>query len=517
MGGRSIKLSTVNTSPAFSLKDRVPLPESRTSNRDTPGPGTYAQTQILGRSALSNVASPPAWGMHAPPRPFTSPGGGEGSLDSLGSISGDPAEAARLRRAANSPGPGEYSPNSSFVEPAPPRYSLGRRSTSPGARAGSGNLGPGSYDIASVFGLGDRRAIGTAALSPSFSLRPRTTDNTASVNRRYPSPAPNEYTLPSALGPSPVYHSSGEFSLRPRLERAGARASPGPGPGEYRVPSTVGGVKAESTIATAPFWGFGIGDRPGPRAPATPGPGAYRVPASFRPLSPESVYGITLRGRLTQGTPEAAALKQDSPGPAAFGQLDVTALGTHPKVRTPGTSHAPRMHLTRSEREQMEGPKTVLAAVDYNKVKPAAPAYSLRARTQPGRRSGVEIGPAEYNLQGSGLKSVQRRNTPSWTLKARWHVDERGNGVPGPGAYGELVMPFLDLKLGKARGGGASPSVRSRAASPANSPGISPQTSLYDLGGENAGSGPASRARSPAQIAYGRMSSGPGLAAMLNG
>jgi hypothetical protein len=174
------------------------------------------------------------------------------------------------------------------------------------------------------------------------------------------------------------------------------------------------------------------------------------------------------------------------------------------------------MHLTRNEREQMAGPKTVLAAIDYNKVKAAAPSFSLRGRSQPGRRSGIEIGPAEYNLQGSGLKSVQRRNTPSWTLKARWHVDERGNGVPGPGAYGELHMPFLDLKLGKARGG-ASPA-RSRASSPANSPGISPQTSLYDMNGENGGgSYPASRGRSPAQIAYGRMSSGPGLAAMLNG
>jgi hypothetical protein len=514
VGGRAIKLSTVHSSPAFSLKDRLPSPESRFANRDVPGPGAYAQTQILGHSALSNVVSPPAWGMHLP-RPHSSPTGAEGSLDSLAS-SGDPAEAARLRRAANSPGPGEYSPNSSFVEPAPPRYSLGRRSTSPGPRAGSGNLGPGSYDIASVYGLGDRRTIGTAALSPSFSLRPRTTDNTASRNRRYPSPAPNEYTMPPALGPSPVYASAGEFSMRPRLERGGgANASPGPGPGEYRVPSTVGGVKVQSTVATAPFWGFGIGDRPGPRAPATPGPGAYRVPASFRPLSPDSVSGITLRGRLAQGTPEAAALKNDSPGPAAFGQLDVTALGTHPKVRTPGLSHGPRMEMTRAQREQAEGPKTVLAAIDYNKVKAAAPSFSLRGRSQPGRRNATEIGPAAYNLQGSGLKSVQRRNTPSWTLKARWHVDERGNGVPGPGAYGELVMPFLDMKLGKSARGG-SPGARSRASSPSGSPGISPQTSLYDLGGDASPAGP-SRARSPAQNAFGRMSMGPGLAAMLNG
>ena len=506
----------MQSSPAFSLKDRLPSPESRFANRDVPGPGAYAQTRILGKSALSNVASPPAWGMHLP-RPHTSPAGAEGSLESLGSTSGDPAEAARLRRAANSPGPGEYSPNASFTEPAPPRYSLGRRSTSPGPRAGSGSLGPGSYDIAGVYGVGDRRTIGTAALSPSFSLRPRTTDNTAARNRRYPSPAPNEYNLPSALGPSPVYPSSGEFSLRPRLDRGRpGGASPGPGPGEYSVPSTVGGVKAQSTIATAPFWGFGIGDRPGPRAPATPGPGAYRVPASFRPLSPDSPSGITLRGRLTQGTPEAAALKNDSPGPAAFGQLDVTALGTHPKVRTPGLSTGPRMEMTRAQREQAEGPKTVLAAIDYNKVKHAAPSFSLRGRSQPGRRSATEIGPAAYNLQGSGLHSVQRRNTPSWTLKARWHVDERGNGVPGPGAYGELVMPFLDLKLGKSRSRGGSPA-RSRASSPANSPGVSPQTSMYNLLDGDGASGVPSRSRSPAQNAFGRMSMGPGLAAMLNG
>jgi len=527
VGGRSIQLSTVPAAPAFSLKPRLPSPESRFANRDVPGPGAYAQTQILGHSALSNVASPPAWGMHAPPaRPQTSPLDARASLASLGSTAGDAAEAARLRRAAGTPGPGEYSPDASYTEHAAPRYSLGRRSASPGPRAGSGSLGPGSYDIASVYGLGDRRAIGAAPLSPSFSLRPRTTDNTASRNRRYPSPAPNEYSLPAALGPSPVYASAGEFSMRPRLSRAGANASPGPGPGEYRVPSTVGGVKALSTVATAPFFGFGIGDRPGPRAPATPGPGAYRLPTAFRPLSPDSAYGVSLRPRLAQGTPEAAALRNDSPGPAAFGQLDVTALGTHPKVRTPGLGMAPRMEQTRAQREQAEGPKTVLAAVDYNKVKSASPRYSLRGSSQPGRRDATEIGPAAYNLQGSGLKSVQRRNTPSWTLGARWHVDERGNGVPGPGAYGELHMPFLDLKLGGAAAGGggarrpgagspAAPAARSRSPSPAASPDVSPQTSLYGNEGGAMSSGMPSRSHTP--NAYGRMSMGPGLASLING
>ena len=76
-------------------------------------------------------------------------------------------------------------------------------------------------------------------------------------------------------------------------------------------------------------------------------------------------------------------------------------------------------------------------------------------------------------------------------------------------------MLQLLLKLGKSARVG-SPGARSRASSPSGSPGISPQTSLYDLGGDASPAGP-SRARSPAQNAFGRMSMGPGLAAMLNG
>lgn len=514
------------------MKDRLPSPESRFANRDVPGPGAYAQTRILGHSALSHVPSPPAWGMHPPgATPPHLLEGGPSVASLVGSL-GDPAEAARLRRAANSPGPGEYNPNASYTERAPPRYSLGRRSASPGGRTGCGpDLGPGSYDIASVYGVGDKRAIGTSRTSPSFSLRPRTSDATAYRNRRYPSPAPNEYSLPTSLGPSPVYASNGAFSMRPRLPRADAAASAAaaaPGPGEYSLPSTVGGVKALSNIVTAPFWGFGIGEQhPATRGAGagTPGPGAYRTPTSFRPLSPESAFGVSLHARLELGGPADLARRNDSPGPAAFGQLDVTALGTHPKVRTPGLSAGPRMEMTRAQREQAEGPKTILAAVDYNKVRPAAPSFSLRPRVEEARKASSELGPAAYNLQGSGLKSPQRRNTPSWTLKSRWHVDERGNGVPGPGAYGELVMPFLDLKLGKLAG--YKSTAQSRSGSPAASPGVSPQSSLYDLGG--AVGTPPTRARSPspgggggggsAQRGAGtsrHVSSGPGFANLLS-
>jgi hypothetical protein len=33
---------------------------------------------------------------------------------------------------------------------------------------------------------------------------------------RNPSPAPNEYTLPSGIGPSYIYNSNGAFSVRGR-------------------------------------------------------------------------------------------------------------------------------------------------------------------------------------------------------------------------------------------------------------------------------------------------------------
>jgi len=275
-----------------------------------------------------------------------------------------------------------------------------------------------------------------------------------------------------------------------------------PGPGEYGLPSTVGGVQAVSSVTSPPAAGFGIGDRPAGASRSaieTPGPGTYAVPSAFRSLSPGSAYGVSLRGRLPGE--DAARLKNASPGPAAFGQLDYTALGTHPKPRTPGLSKGARMSVTKSQLETMRGPKTVLAVFDFNKVKRASPAFSMRPRTVAAgdRPELTNLGPAAYNLQGSGLHSAQRSNSPSWTMKARWRTTrhERDNGVPGPGAYGELLLPFLEMKM-KSRAG-------SRRASPSASRSPSPEASLYDAGS----------VRTPSPVRMDRISKGPGLASLI--
>jgi hypothetical protein len=153
----------------------------------------------------------------------------------------------------------------------------------------------------------------------------------------------------------------------------------------------------------------------------------------------------------------------------------------------------------------MRGPKTVLAAFDFNKVKRASPAFSMRPRTVAAgdRAELTNLGPAAYNLQGSGLHSVQRSNTPSWTMKARWRTTrrERDNGVPGPGAYGELLLPFLEMKM-KSRAGSRG---GSRRASPAASRSPSPEPSLWDAGS----------VRTPSPVRFDRISKGPGLASLI--
>jgi hypothetical protein len=335
---------------------------------------------------------------------------------------------------------------------------------------------------------------------------------------RNPSPGPNEYSLPSGIGPSYVYHSNGAFSVRGRtLDPIRNPAKETPGPNEYALHSLVGGKQSSSTVLSTPMWGFGIGDRPNQRGPSTPGPGTYTVPTSFRTLSPTSPFGITLKGRLLQGTPEAAAKRNPSPGPAAFGQLDVSVLGNYPAVRTPGLSMSPRMTRTRSQLEAAAGPKSILKIVDMNVCRNAAPSYTLRGRIETKLKDASSLGPAAYNLQGSGFKSPQRRNTPSWTLKARWNTNVKDNGIPGPGTYGEFVLPFYELKMNQSRTGSRtgsraasrSPSpTPSRSPSPFSSPSISPQSSIYSI--ENDVYERETRRMD-------KISKGPGLASLIGG
>jgi hypothetical protein len=497
VGPSAIGLSTIKSSPQFTLKDRLTIDHRLKASREVPGPGAYPTINILGKSVLSTVSSPPSWGM----KPI-----GESSDPSSPSSSYRPNTSSHFEM----PSPATYSPNSSFCEPALPSYSLGKRTPSIIRTNSTGpNLGPGAYDIQSSTGIGSSGFVGTRASSPSFSLRPRVNDPISSSKMRNPSPAPNEYTLPSGIGPSYIYNSNGAFSVRGRtLEPRKNPAKETPGPNEYSLHSLVGGRQSSSTVLTTPSWGFGFGDRPNQRGPSTPGPGTYNVPTSFRTLSPSSPFGITLKGRLLQGTPEAAAKRNPSPGPAAFGQLDVSVLGNYPSLRTPGLSMSPRMTRTRSQLEAAAGPKSILKIVDMNVCRTAAPSYTMKGRIETKFKDASSLGPAAYNLQGSGFKSPQRRNTPSWTLKARWSSKVKDNGIPGPGAYGEFVLPFYEMKM-NSRAGSRSPSpLPSRSSSPFSSPGISPQTSIYSI--DN-----SLNENEPHRLD--RISKGPGIANLIGG
>jgi hypothetical protein len=146
----------------------------------------------------------------------------------------------------------------------------------------------------------------------------------------------------------------------------------------------------------------------------------------------------------------------------------VTVLTTHLATRTPGLSKAERLSplgataATRARSPSASpthgggaagsgpSPLAFLINPDIAAVKPSAPSFSLRSRHEVQQKQAEVEGPAAVNLQGTGLHSVTRRNTPSWTLKGRWSGKDKDNGVPGPGAYGELDLRFYEASVGLA-------------------------------------------------------------------
>ncbi len=500
--GRS---AVVRTSPSYSLRPRGGDSPGSARRAESPGPGAYAVASLIGHSALSTVRSPPAFTLR--PRTGGAPGGGS------------PA----------SPSPLSYSPDASQTQRAAPAFSIARRLPSP--RRVTDTVGPGAYDVVSITGMGSKGVLGSTPSAPSFSLRARVVDAGEAARARSPSPSPVDYDLPSAMGPSFVHHSNGAFSMRGRPPTRSPRAA-SPGPAAYGVPSGVG-PQAASTRVSAPSWGFSTGERGrSARGSPSPGPAAYDVPSAFRPLSPGRPEGISIKGRLTVGSPVDAGLRNASPGPAAYNRGDVTVLTTHMAVRTPGLSRGERMSPTPAERAARSGPTTHLAHIDLNKVQHAAPSFSMRSRHTVATKAAEMNGPAAYNLQREGMRSATKRGSPSWTLKARWGAASKDNGVPGPGAYGALELPFFDAAMartGKVRsaaggmrapGGGSPLSAHTSLLSVSHSlaPPRSPSAARFRHsggggGGGGSGGSPSSRASSPSHAL--RFSQGPSLAALI--
>ncbi len=433
------------TTPAFSLRGRTPSPQQR-REKDTPGPGEYSVPSFVGHSNLSTIRSPPAFTLRA-----RNLGGGN-----------SPSK--------NTPSPIAYgNPSIRSTKTSSPSYSIGRRSPSP-RRKDNENIGPNTYNIENITGLGVKGPAVPLRTAPAYSLRPRTTDPAEVAARRSPSPSPLEYTLPSTLGPSLILRSNGAFSIRGRIPSPNRTLGASPAPNTYVVPSGIG-PQVSSTLFSAPSWGFGIGDRPatGMNHANNPGPADYNVPSAFQPLNSHSSYGVSLRGKLQYGTVGEIASRSCSPGPLAYPPGDVTVLTTHIAVRTPGLSKGARLSPSRAEREAAAQPPSLHTSIDLNAIRKASPSFSMRSRTSLIQKPSEMNGPAAYNLQGTGLHSTTKRNSPSWSLKPRWNTEVKDNGIPGPGAYGTLVMPFFDATVARAtKGRSSSPVGRPGGGSPSN-------------------------------------------------
>lgn len=496
----SSPLSGIKSAPAFSLKPRGASPINIGSARDNPGPGAYDVGSLIGKSMISTARSAPSYTL----RPRHS------------------SHGAR----SPSPSPAEYSPNASLTLKAPPSYSIGVRTALPGFRTGAGELGPGAYDVISITGIGQATARGRGATkpsSPAFSLRARTVDPAESARARSPAPSPFEYQVPTSIGPSFIHHSNGAFSIRSRPKETSSRG-PRPGPADYSLPSALGDASiTDVTLHGAPSFSFsGNGQRSQSRGSPSPGPAAYSIPSTLRSMSPTSHNGITLKHRpLLTGSQYEASLKNPSPGPAAYDRGDVTVLSVHSATRTPGLSRAPRLSPTSAEKAAASGPATLITNLDMSKVKPTAPSFTMRSRIElPVKHNDIN-GPAAYNLQGSGIVSPSKKNGPAWSLGKRWDTRSRDNGVPGPGAYGDFSLPFLDAKMNHTASGSSG---RPRGGSPSRPAStLSPQSSVsFNRGGLSQGSvyggGSPSHSRMASMSSPGtgeRASNGAGLAAIL--
>ena len=445
------------------MRGRSSSPQRR--ERDIPGPGEYNVPSLIGHSTLSNVRSPPAYTLR--PR----------------AMGGSPLKQ-------NTPSPLAYgNPSTKAIRSSPPSYSIGRRSPSP-SRKDNVNVGPGSYNIENILGLGVKGPAVPIHTAPAYSLRPRTTDPVESAARRSPSPSPLEYTLPSTLGNSATLRNNGAYSIRGRVSSPNKMLGLSPGPAAYVVPSGVG-PQVNSNLFSAPSWGFGFGDRPATGTHmGVPGPADYTVPSAFRPLTSTSVNGISIRGKLEYGSVGNVAARSASPGPGAYPAADVTVLANHMAVRTPGLSKGVRLSPSRAEKEAAAQPPTLTTNIDLNAVRRASPSFSMRARTAIISKPAELNGPAAYNLQGTGLHSTTKRSSPSWSLKPRWNTDIKDNGVPGPGAYGTLVMPFFDATIARATKGGSPVNHHPNGGSPSQQ---------YDYDVDQA----KSRSRSPVRISGG--------------
>lgn len=254
---------------------------------------------------------------------------------------------------------------------------------------------------------------------------------------------------------SAVYSNRGAFSIRGR--QGEPRRAESPAPNAYDIPTTLG-AEGSIELPAAPRAVFSRGERLRYTANGSTGvgvgPASYNIPSAF---TAHSVFnrtggGYSLNSRRSYGSVEDIPLRSPSPGPAAYEVPTTLGSSANSRVRSP-----PRPTFSRSDRNPngsiqkraRQTPGVGAYALDVSPIKASSPSFSLRPRTQQTIRPADVNGPAAYSprVGGFGFQAISTKPSGAAFSMTGRAKPGRLSDTPGPGAYGQLVMPLLERSL----------------------------------------------------------------------
>lgn len=232
------------------------------------------------------------------------------------------------------------------------------------------------------------------------------------------------------------------FRCKPCLP---SRALPARPP--QRLPSTLGQASFDSLVDRAPSTrlasrGPKLAPPPAGGSPAAVGPNSYDVPSAFSPRSDHAIF-------KSSGTGVSFVSRREEPARAATPAPDSYGVPRRAFVeeRVPRFLREPRLSPPPAERARavLPAPNSYDITASWRATAAAAPRFSMRARSASPALGADTPAPNAFNLQGPSPLATA---SPRFSIKLRWKPARQADG-PGPGAYGTMRLPALELLLAR--------------------------------------------------------------------